>query len=66
MAVSDLDIHRSANLYVELHGEQAITKAREMVRSMTERGDKDGADTWLRIIVAIETLRRGPDGTLPQ
>ena len=64
MTVSDLDILRSANMYLELHGDQAVAKAREMVRTMKERGDNDGADTWLRIIVAIETMRRGPDGAL--
>jgi hypothetical protein len=29
-----------------------------MVRTLKERGDNDGADTWLRIIVAIETMRQ--------
>ena len=66
MTVSDLDIFRSASMYLELHGDQAVAKAREMVRTMKERGDNDGADAWLRIIVAIETMRRGPDGALSQ
>jgi hypothetical protein len=43
-----------------------LMKARDMVRTMRERGDNDGADTWLRIIVAIETIRRRIDGDLPQ
>ena len=59
MTVSDLDIFRSANMYLKLHGEEAIAKAREMVRTIKESGDSDGADTWLRIIVAIETMQRG-------
>ncbi len=59
MTLSDLDIFRSANMYLELHGEEAVAKAREMVRAMKESGDNDGADTWLRIIVAIETMKRG-------
>ena len=29
-----------------------------MGAAMRERGDLDGANTWLRIIVAIEQLRR--------
>ena len=64
MTVSDLDIFRSANLHLDQHGDQAVAKAREMVLTMKRRGDHDGADAWLRIIVAIETMRRGPDGAV--
>jgi hypothetical protein len=31
-----------------------------MVEKMRRRGDADGADTWLRIIVAIGTLGTPP------
>ena len=31
-----------------------------MVEQMREKGDHDGADTWLRIIVAIGTLGTPP------
>ncbi len=62
MTVSNLDIFRSANIYRERYGDQAVAKAREMVWTMKERGDNDGADTWLRIIVAIETMKRPPHG----
>jgi hypothetical protein len=58
MTVSDLEIFRAANLYVEWHGDEAVAKARETVRTLQERGDNDNADTWLRIIVAIETTRQ--------
>ena len=54
---------RSQNL--ERHGDQAVTKAREIVRTLKARGDDDGADTWLRIIVAIETTRQEPSGPHP-
>ena len=43
----------------------AVTKARAIVRTLKERGDGDGADTWLRIIVAIETTRQEPSGHHP-
>jgi hypothetical protein len=36
-----------------------------MVRTLKERGDNDGADTWLRIIVAIETMRQESSGSHP-
>jgi hypothetical protein len=46
IVVSDSDIHRAARLHLERHGNEAVAKARDMVR------------TWLRIIVAIEVLQR--------
>ena len=65
MTVSDLDILRWAHLHLERYGDQAVAKAREMVRTLKERGDNDGADTWLRVIVAIETMRQEPSGPNP-
>jgi len=62
MMVSELDVLRAAHLHLERHGGQAVAKAREMVRTLKERGDNDGADTWLRIIVAIETMRQEASG----
>lgn len=59
--LSDLDVYRSAHLWLELHGENAVTEARSMVRQFRDRGDEAGADTWLRIIIAIEALRQGPE-----
>jgi hypothetical protein len=56
MAVSDHDIQRSAYTWISRHGERATAKAREMVEERRRNGDHDGADTWLRIIVAITEL----------
>jgi hypothetical protein len=58
MSVSDLDISRSAHLWIRQHGDQALAKAREMVEGMRRKGDEEGADTWLRILAAITTLGR--------
>jgi len=60
MPVSDLDIHRAAHQWIAQHGDQATAKAREIVEQMRAKGDVDGADTWLRIIVAIGTLGAPP------
>ena len=62
MTVSDLDIFRAAHRHLDRHGDQAVAKAREIVRTLKECGDNDGADTWLRIIVALETMRQEPSG----
>ena len=66
MAASDLENSRSATLFLDLHGEEAIPRARDMVRTMRERGDNDGADAWLRIIVAIEAKWQRMNGGLLQ
>ena len=50
MPVSDLDIQRSARLWMQQHGDRAIANAREMLEEMRRKGDADGADIWLRII----------------
>ncbi len=57
MPVSEIDIARSAHLWIQRHGEDAIAKARERVEAMRANGDKEGADTWLRILVAITDAR---------
>ena len=66
MTEPDLDIFRSANLFIELHGDDAVTRARDMVRTMRERGDNDGADRWLRIIVEMESQQRRAIGAMLQ
>jgi hypothetical protein len=62
MPVSDLDIFRSAHLWLEQHGEKAVPKAREMAAALRDRGDVEGADLWLRVIVAIEDAGSRPGG----
>jgi hypothetical protein len=60
MPVPDLDITRSAHLFIQLHGDEATAKARKMVEEMCRKGDNEGADKWLRIIVAIGELGEPP------
>jgi len=60
MPTSGVDIARSAHLWIQQHGDQATAKAREMVEEMRRKGDSEGADTWLRIIVAIGELGTPP------
>lgn len=59
---TELDIYRSAHLWFQRHGNDATARAREMVEAMRKKGDKDGADVWLRIIVAIGALAELPGG----
>ena len=48
--------HRSAHQWIQLHGDQAIVKAREIVETMRSKGYGEGADVWLRVIDVITTL----------
>jgi hypothetical protein len=57
MAINDHYVQRTARIYSEIHGDQAVARARERVADLHKRGDPIGADMWLRIIVAIEGLR---------
>ena len=61
-APSDLHVYRSALVWFQRHGDDATAKAREMVELMRKKGDADGADVWLRIIVAIGVLAELPNG----
>jgi hypothetical protein len=63
MPLSDQDIQRAAHRWIAQHGENATAKAREMVEEMRRKGDAEGADTWLRIVVAIGELGTPPTDT---
>lgn len=59
--LSELDIYRSANLWLELHRDAAVAQARRMAAQFRDKRDAEGADAWLRIVVALESLRSGLD-----
>jgi hypothetical protein len=59
MPPTDVDITRIAHLLIQEHGDDATAKARK-ADEMRRKGDTEGADTWLRIIVAIGTLGTPP------
>jgi hypothetical protein len=51
--------HQYSSLFVavaDLHAEIAVPEARKMVASMQSKGDLDGADLGLRIVVALEAM----------
>jgi hypothetical protein len=60
MPPSDLDITRTAHLLIQQHGDAATAKARKKVDEMRRKHDVEGADVWLRIFVAIDTLGTPP------
>jgi hypothetical protein len=58
MQVSDFYIRREARRLFERLGDDALTEARAKVRTYRAREDMLAADTWLRIIAALEELMR--------
>ena len=63
--IDDIDIWRSANLYVKRYGDEASIHAAMQVDRLLERGDVDGAQVWRRILGAIKELEdREPKGPL--
>ena len=54
--ISDLDVYRSAKLFVDRHGDEAPIHAAMQADAMLEKGDLDGAAVWRRIVRAAEEL----------
>ena len=58
--IADADIWRTANLFVNQHGEDAVLRAAERADAMIAAADVDGYLVWLAIVQAINELRRNP------
>ena len=61
--ISDLDIHRAANLLIERHGSEAVVEAGHLLDLMLDRGDMEGRQVWLPLrdaIVQLQAAQTGP------
>ncbi len=56
--VSDLDIYRSAKLLIDQHGDEAPIHAAMRADAFLDQGNLEGERVWIRIMQAIEELRR--------
>lgn len=56
MPVSDIHIHRAANMIMKQHGDGAIAHARSRIADLSAAGDAEGVAVWSQIVVAIEAL----------
>jgi hypothetical protein len=65
MLTSDHEIERLAQIVVQRVGEGAAEQARKLVEAMRRQGYHDEADTWLRVIVAIDALGTAPSSPRP-
>ena len=61
--MDDIDIYRSAKLYIEQSGVNASVRAAMTADAMLERGDLDGFNAWMRIGRAIEDMQATKGGT---
>ncbi len=54
--IPDIDIYRSANVLVKVHGVDAPIQAAMRADAMLDKGDLDGYAVWKRIVKAVEEL----------
>jgi hypothetical protein len=54
--MEDLDIYRSAKLYIDEFGNDAAIHAAMRIDALTEAGDVQGVAVWKRVLRAIEEL----------
>lgn len=53
----EIDLYRSAKLFIDQHGDQAAPQAAMQADALLKTGDMDGAATWWKIIAAIKILQ---------
>ena len=58
--IPDRDVWAAAVLMVKRYGEDALLEAAERADQPLDEGDMAGAETWHRILNAIEVPRDGP------
>lgn len=60
--MDDIDIYRSAKLYIDQHGVNASAHAAMKADAMLAHGDLDGFNVWMRIGRAIEDIQAREGG----
>jgi|TARA_B100002003_G_scaffold234543_1_gene248585 hypothetical protein len=60
--IEDIDIFRTAQLYIEQHGDDAIIYPSMRADEMLDKGDLDGRAVWLRVMEAIGELQSTEPG----
>lgn len=56
--MNEIDIWRSAQLFLEKHGDEAALFAAMRADALLEEGDPEGCRAWQRIQLAIISLQR--------
>jgi hypothetical protein len=60
--VSDIDIWRSANELIKQFGDTSDIEAATRADALLAKGDVNGQRVWLRILKAVDALRRDQPG----
>jgi triphosphoribosyl-dephospho-CoA synthetase len=55
--IDDRDVWQAAVLLVKRYGDDAMLEASQRAEQLLEKGDMVGAETWHRILNAIERLQ---------
>jgi hypothetical protein len=55
--IPDRDVWQAALLMVKRYGDDAMLEAAERADQLLDEGDMAGAETWHRILIAIERLQ---------
>jgi len=55
--MNELDIYRSAKLYLDRYGADAPIHAAMRVDALMEAGDVDGISVWKRVLRALRELQ---------
>ena len=55
---SEIDVYRSAKLFIDQHGGEAAIQAAYQADAMLDKGDLDGAAVWRRIVAAINEIQK--------
>ena len=56
--MNPIDLHRTAHLYIDMHGKDAVYEAATMADKMSEQGDIAGVKVWKRIMEIIEQWQK--------
>jgi triphosphoribosyl-dephospho-CoA synthetase len=60
--IDDRDVWQAALLIVKRYGDDAMLEASERADQLLDEGDMAGAETWHRILNAIERLKALAEG----
>ena len=63
--ITKIDVYRTANLFIQQHGDEAAIQAAMKADEMLAKGDMDGKAIWMRVGKAVEELlsKTPPQGT---
>lgn len=60
---SDIDIYRTAKIFIDQHGDAALMQAMNRIESYRAHNNQNGMHVWERIANAIEWMQMPPNLT---